>query len=209
MSLTSVLLAPFALLFPAAEAASWGVDVAEPLASVSQAGDEDQALDDQATQAEPDDSDTLAFQDWQQSFGTQSFLPRVVYQVRIEQSLRIRIAPQGPVAAPRLRPDMLVGIPQRAIGTDFVERRMGRCLPVSSIAGVQPSGKNELILYLRDRRIVRAELERECRARDFYSGFYLSRNEDGRLCVDRDMLQSRSGAHCKLSEMRQLVEAGR
>jgi hypothetical protein len=104
---------------------------------------------------------------------------------------------------------MLVGIPQRSVGESFAERRMGKCIPIGNIAGVQPNGGNDLILYLRDRRMVRAQLERECRARDFYSGFYLSRSSDGRLCVDRDVLQSRSGANCKLSELRQLVGLSR
>jgi hypothetical protein len=61
---------------------------------------------------------------------------------------------------------------------------------------------------MRDRRIVQARLERACRARDFYSGFYLARSSDGKLCVDRDTLQSRSGANCKLTRFRQLVEVG-
>ena len=83
---------------------------------------------------------------------------------------------------------------------------MGKCLAVSGIAGVQSGGGSRLILFMRDRRIVSASLERACRARDFYSGFYLSQSEDGRLCVDRDTLLSRSGANCKLTRLRQLVE---
>ncbi len=128
-------------------------------------------------------------------------------QVRIEATSRIRISPQPRVQSPQVRPDMLVSLPQRAIGSSFDEKRIGRCLPVSSIAGVQPNGASDLILYMRDRRMVRAQLERSCRAREFYSGFYIS-GGDGRLCVDRDMLQSRSGTNCKLSEFRQLVETG-
>ncbi len=42
-------------------------------------------------------------------------------------------------------------------------------------------------------------------ARDYYSGFYFEPNEDGRLCVDRDRLLSRTGAKCSLSDMSQLV----
>jgi hypothetical protein len=55
--------------------------------------------------------------------------------------------------------------------------------------------------------MVTAELERTCHARDFYSGFYLERNSDGMVCVDRDTLLSRSGTNCKLSRIRQLVPA--
>ena len=37
-----------------------------------------------------------------------------------------------------------------------------------------------------------ATLEPSCVASSFYSGFYVERNADGRLCVSRDQLQSRA-----------------
>ena len=64
---------------------------------------------------------------------------------------------------------------------------------------------NRLLLYLRDRRLVSAQLERACSARDYYSGFYFEPNDDGRLCIERDRLLSRTGARCSLSNMAQLV----
>lgn len=208
MSLAAALLAPFALLLPVAEATQWMPEV-DPASSVTEHPDPDLVRDGNAIHVASDSRDSHMSSLGGQGFGTRSFLPHKANQVRIEQSLRIRIAPQGPVSPPRNRPDMLVGIPQRTVGESHVERRMGRCIPIGNIAGVQPDGGNDLILYLRDRRMVRAQLERECRARDFYSGFYLSRSSDGRLCADRDMLQSRSGANCKISEMRQLIGLSR
>ena len=124
-------------------------------------------------------------------------------QVRIEQRMTIRITPH---AAPM--PSMLFDLPDREVGPRFIERKMGKCLAVSGIAGVQSGGGSRLILFMRDRRIVSANLERACRARDFYSGFYLARSEDGQLCVDRDALQSRNGANCRLTKFRQLIEVG-
>jgi hypothetical protein len=124
-------------------------------------------------------------------------------QVRIEQQITIRIAPRPQPA----RPNMLMDLPNREVGPKFLERKMGKCLKVSSIAGVQPDGGSRLLLFMRDRRIVSADLERACRSRDFYSGFYLSRSSDGQLCVDRDTLLSRSGANCKLTRIRQLIES--
>jgi hypothetical protein len=123
-------------------------------------------------------------------------------QVRIEQRMTIRIAPRPAPA----RPDLLFYLPDDEIAPRFMERKMGKCLSISGIAGVQSGGGSRLILFLRDRRIVSASLERACRARDFYSGFYLSQSEDGRLCVERDTLLSRNGANCKLTRLRQLVE---
>lgn len=133
---------------------------------------------------------------------TEGYRPVTAEQVHIEQRTTIRIVPRpSPV-----RPDMLLGIPSREAGPRFIERKIGKCLSVSTIAGVQANGGNRLILFMRDRRIVSAELERACRARDFYSGFYIASNADGQLCVDRDTLLSRSGVNCKLSRIRQLIE---
>ena len=132
-----------------------------------------------------------------------AFRTASVRQVRIERHTTIRISPRS---APMPAPNMLMDLPGREIGPRFVERKIGKCLPAGDIAGVQANGGSRLILFLRDRRVISAELERACRSRDFYSGFYLSRSEDGKLCVDRDTLLSRSGANCKLSRIRQLVE---
>ena len=208
MSLAIALLAPFALYLPVAEAA----DDARSANSV--AGRDWRDMSHAKDGAEPDEqaaSDLpppVSFQFWPRHFVSHSFVPDSSFQVRIEQSVRIRIAPRPTASVPQSRPNMLVGVPNRAIGTNMVERRMGKCVKVKSIAGVQASSGKALVLYLRDRRMVRAKLERACRAKDFYSGFYLSRSADGRLCVDRDSLQSRSGANCKLTQMRQLVESG-
>jgi len=122
-------------------------------------------------------------------------------QVRIEQRVIIRISP----ARQSNRNPLLAQLPQNGLNTQFEEREMDRCLPISRIVGVQTGTGNRLLLFLNDQQIVSVTLERACRARDFYSGFYIEQNEDGRLCVDRDELQSRSGAKCDIERMRQLV----
>lgn len=123
------------------------------------------------------------------------------YQVRIERRVTVRIAPRS--SAPRQ--SLMAELPPAPPAPRYEEREMDDCVPVGDIAGVQTGGGNQLVLFLRDRRMVSARLEKACRARDFYSGFYLERNEDGKLCVDRDKLQSRAGANCELSRMRELV----
>ena len=137
--------------------------------------------------------------DWQPL--SDAFRAPVQEQVRIEQRMTIRIAPHG--AAP-VAP-VLVPLPRAGMPPRLEERRMGKCLPISGIAGVQAESGNRLLLFMRDRRIVSAELEKSCRARDFYSGFYVERNADGQICVERDKLQSRAGANCSLTRLRQLV----
>jgi hypothetical protein len=207
MSLTITMLAPFALMLSASEPAGQPVS-REALPAAGVTGSTVPLLATQSAGPASGESLIASFTFLPVTFVVYQAQPAVRRgQVRIEATSRIRIAPQPRVQSPNVRPDMLISLPQRAIGSSFEEKRIGRCLPVSSIAGVQPNGANDLILYMRDRRIVRAQLEHSCRAREFYSGFYVS-GGDGRLCVDRDMLQSRSGTNCKLSEIRQLVESG-
>ena len=131
-----------------------------------------------------------------------SVISPIQNQVRIEQRVVVRISPQS--TAPRQ--SLMAELPQQPLPPRFEERKMEKCLPVSGIAGVQTGSGNRLLLFLRDHRVVTASLEKSCRARDYYSGFYVERNEDGKLCVDRDKLQSRSGAKCEIKRMRQLVQ---
>ncbi|WP_298304408.1 hypothetical protein [uncultured Erythrobacter sp.] len=123
-------------------------------------------------------------------------------QVRIEQRVTIRITPYRQSN----RNSLLAQLPRRGVSQTFEERPMNSCVPVAGIAGVQTGTGNRLLLFLRDQRIISLNLERGCEARDFYSGFYVERNEDGRLCVKRDLLQSRSGAKCEVERMRRLVQ---
>ena len=126
---------------------------------------------------------------------------QTVRQVRIEQRVIVRISPARGRNASRLVNDL----PQQELTARYEERKTDKCLPVAGIAGVQTGSGNRLLLFLRDRRIISVNLEKACRARDFYSGFYVERNKDGQLCVDRDKLQSRTGAKCEVARMRQLV----
>ena len=72
-------------------------------------------------------------------------------------------------------------------------------------AGVQIDADDRLLLFMRDRRLIGASLEKACSARDCYSGFYVDRGGDGKLCVDRDMLHSRSGSACTVRKLRELI----
>lgn len=201
MNYAFVLLSPFALLLPAAGTVETRSEGTETTIAAPQDAPAEEVNGGHSGAGE---AVLRSFQDWPFSFVSQSFRVQPAFQVRIEQQVTIRVAPrQAPV-----RQNMFMGLPDRAIGPNFTERKIGNCLPVGGIAGVQTSGGGDLILYMRDERVISARLERACRARDFYSGFYLSRSNDGRLCVNRDTLQSRSGANCKLTRIRQLIQAG-
>lgn len=124
----------------------------------------------------------------------------VASQVRIEQRVIVRIAPPGPALRQSAVSQFAPAAPP-----NLREKKIGKCLPVGGIAAVQPDAGGKLLLFMRDRRLVSASLEKACSARDFYSGFYLERTRDGMLCVDRDKLHSRAGSNCAISKMRQLV----
>jgi hypothetical protein len=93
-------------------------------------------------------------------------------------------------------------------GPRFVERKFGKCLPMSGIIGVQPVSGRRLLLIMRGSRMFTAELEKGCQARDFYSGFQVALSSDGMICRDRDQLRARSGATCEVSGFRQIIELG-
>jgi hypothetical protein len=121
-------------------------------------------------------------------------------QVRIEQHFSIRIAPGGPVMPPDMMDDLMDERPER-----FEEKPMGKCFATGAVLGVQSAEGNRLLLFMRDQHIISAVLEKACRARDFYSGFYVERSPDGQICAERDKLQARSGANCRIIRLRALI----
>ena len=127
--------------------------------------------------------------------------PEPARQVRIEQRVIIRISP----GAAGTREQSMAALPRRQLREQFQEERYKDCVPISTIVGVEPGPNNRLVLFMSDRRVLTAELERTCNARDFYSGFYIERNEDGRLCSGRDDLQSRAGSSCGVAHLYRLV----
>jgi hypothetical protein len=132
--------------------------------------------------------------------------PEVAEQVSIQQRVTIRVSPRSmpmPMEAAMFDNEIDSGR-----GPRFVERKIGNCLAIDSIAGVQAIDNGRLLLILRDRRMVTARLEKGCQGREFYSGFIVSRNADAQICVGRDQLMSRSGMGCQVTGFRQLVQVG-
>lgn len=124
----------------------------------------------------------------------------VARQVRIEQRVILRINPQPGST----RRSMLAELPRQGAQARLVERPHGKCLNAGDILGVSDRG-SRLVIYMRNRQIITASLEKACSPRDFYLGFYVEPNKDGRLCVDRDRLMSRAGAKCRISGFNRLV----
>jgi len=124
------------------------------------------------------------------------------HQVSIEQHLIIRITPGNPAVMHDMPPPAPEPLPER-----LHERRMPPCVPVAALAGVRPLAANRLLLFLRDHRLVGADLARNCAARDFYLGFYITPTNDGQLCAGRDTIHSRAGTTCMITQVHELFPA--
>lgn len=123
----------------------------------------------------------------------------ILGQIRVERRVFIRIGPRSFSN----RRNMLAQLPVRT--RRYKERKAERCVQVEQIMGVETGSGNRLLLFLEEAEIMSVSLEKACRARDFYSGFYVDQNEDGKLCAERDTLQSRNGARCDIERIMELV----
>lgn len=125
-------------------------------------------------------------------------------QVRIRQRVIVRVSP----APPRARTQIMADLPRRPMRQQYEEVEHDDCVDVNDIVGVQPTTDNRLLMFTRQRQVLAASLGESCTARAFYAGFYVERNDDGRLCVSRDLLQSRAGASCEVADFSRLVAVG-
>ena len=66
------------------------------------------------------------------------------------------------------------------------------------------SGRSSVDFVMRDRSRLRARLDSNCLALDFYDGFYVQ-PQDHRLCMRRDVIRSRIGGECRIERFRLLV----
>src|SRR3546814_1269102 len=74
-----------------------------------------------------------------------------------------------------------------------------------NIMGMQAFQRDSIDLITRQRQRLRAQLNRGCRALDFYAGFYMEGSKDGKLCEDRDQIHARTGAKCEIDKFRLMV----
>jgi hypothetical protein len=103
---------------------------------------------------------------------------------------------------------MLIRVPVRPrqlpTPLQWVERKGPKCIASSAIRGATLSGPEQVDFLLFDRRRVRARLDNNCPALDFYAGFYLN-PDDNRICAGRDAIRSRIGGSSMIDRVRELV----
>ncbi|HEX2803125.1 MAG TPA: hypothetical protein VHN55_03985 [Sphingomicrobium sp.] len=86
---------------------------------------------------------------------------------------------------------------------EWSERKGPDCIPIRAIQGAFLSASDHVDFVLPGRRLIRAELDENCPALDFYDGFYL-RSADDRVCAKRDSIRVRMGAPCRIERFREL-----
>jgi hypothetical protein len=87
---------------------------------------------------------------------------------------------------------------------EWKERKGPKCIPTIAIQRALLSGDEQVDFVLAGRGRIRAKLEDNCPALDFYGGFYLQ-SQDDRLCAHRDAIHSRMGGSCTIDGFKQLV----
>lgn len=87
---------------------------------------------------------------------------------------------------------------------EWQERKGPKCIATADIQRALLSGSEQVDFVLARRARIRAELDEDCPALDFYAGFYLQ-PEDERLCAGRDAIHSRMGGSCTIQKFRLLV----
>jgi hypothetical protein len=113
-------------------------------------------------------------------------------QLTIREQLIIRV----PVRSPQMTPS--------AAMFRWKEHRGPRCLPLRAIAAAAHVEPKSVDFILRDRRRVRARLDKRCPDLDRRYGFYITPNSDGQLCVERDTIRTRIGGQCDIERFRSL-----
>jgi hypothetical protein len=121
------------------------------------------------------------------------------FQMRIEQRVIIRVPRQ------RSTPVSIAVGSTNSEPIKFREKKIGKCLIMDRLIGSRPGPNESLELVTRDGVMVRAYLGDGCLASEFYAGAYMEKPQDGKLCVDRDLLHARTGAKCEINKFRMLV----
>lgn len=97
---------------------------------------------------------------------------------------------------------------QRALPSqpiEWREKKGPKCVPLTGLAGALILKPDAVDLVLAGGDRVRARLDKDCPALNFYSGFYIKPTRDGKVCADRDAVHSRSGRMCAIEGFKRLV----
>ena len=106
-----------------------------------------------------------------------------------------------------IRDEVIISIPIRPRprqNIEWIEKKGPKCIDAGQLAGASWSGPLSIDFLLRDRTRIRAIMDDECPALDFYKGFYLQ-PDDARVCAKRETIRKRDGGTCRIERFRRLV----
>ena len=113
-----------------------------------------------------------------------------------------------PVRRVVIRDEMIIHVPVRPapppVPFEWEERKGPKCLPSQAITGAILSGRSSIDFLLVNHSRIRARMDEDCTALDFYGGFYVSPKDDN-VCARRDEIRSRMGGSCRIDKFRLLV----
>jgi len=87
---------------------------------------------------------------------------------------------------------------------EWHEKKGPKCFPVAMVKRALLSGPQQVDFVIGNNRRIRAHLDEDCAALDFYSGLYLQLQDD-KLCAGRDVIRSRMGGSCTIDRFKLLV----
>lgn len=105
-----------------------------------------------------------------------------------------------------IQQQLIIGVPVRphvSRPIEWQEKHGPKCVPANGIAGALLSGESSIDFIMVDRQRVRAKLDGDCPALDYYTRFYLQ-PEDGMICAGRDTVRSRMGSVCRIDKFKLL-----
>jgi hypothetical protein len=115
-----------------------------------------------------------------------------VAQMMIQQRIIIRVPAVNPPSPPH-RPIRLK------------EVKGPKCVTLNQLAGASIGQNDAVDLFMRGGMRLRAQLDDDCPALDYYAGFYIAPTADGKVCQRRDMLHTRAGQQCRVKRFYLLV----
>jgi hypothetical protein len=134
-------------------------------------------------------------------FSTLALIPALLALVSAEQPrprvTRVVVQEQVTIRIPVVRARPI--IPVR-----WIERKGPGCIASRDVLAATLRDGRTVDFHLRGRRRVRAQMDGDCPALDFYGGFYLQ-PDDGRICADRDEIRDRVGGSCPIERFRLMV----
>ena len=84
------------------------------------------------------------------------------------------------------------------------EKRGPKCIKAADVMAAALADDGSIDFLMRNRQRMRAKLENQCPALDFYGGFYVQ-PQDGRICSDREEIRNRIGGNCQIDKFRLMV----